>query len=75
MRVLVEEPLCQDSRGWSPIFENLSARSMWVLGYVPSCPDLSGGDHEKPGGHDTCPVPKDPRVTRRGPNGQGVGFC
>jgi hypothetical protein len=42
MHVLVEELLHEDSRGWSPIFENLPARSVWIHGYVPSCPALNG---------------------------------
>jgi hypothetical protein len=42
MRVLVEELLHQDSRGWSPVFENIPARSVWVCGFVPSCPALTG---------------------------------
>jgi hypothetical protein len=30
MLVLVEELLCQDSRGWSPVLESFLVRSMWV---------------------------------------------
>jgi hypothetical protein len=37
MRVLVEELLCQDSRGWSLVFENLPTKSVWHCGYVLSC--------------------------------------
>jgi hypothetical protein len=37
MRVLVEELLCQDLRGWSLVFENLPVRSAWVCSYVLAC--------------------------------------
>jgi hypothetical protein len=37
MHVLVGEPLSLDSGGWSPVFEYLPTRSVWVYGYVPSC--------------------------------------
>jgi hypothetical protein len=30
MRVLVEESLCQGSRGWRPILESFSVRCAWV---------------------------------------------
>jgi hypothetical protein len=40
-RVLVEELLHQDSRGWSPVFENFSARSVWARGCIPSCSALN----------------------------------
>jgi hypothetical protein len=60
---LVEEPLCQDSRAWSLVFENLPTRGVWVCGYV-----------QKPGGHDAYQVPKGPRVVRRGSHGQVAGF-
>jgi hypothetical protein len=49
------------------VFENLAARSVWVCGYVSSCPVLNGASSSKPGGHDDCPTPKDPQVTGRGP--------
>jgi hypothetical protein len=64
MPVLVGEPLCQDSRFWSPVFENLSTRSVWVRGYVPSCQALDGAAPQKPGGHGACLVSKGARVMR-----------
>jgi hypothetical protein len=75
MRVLVEDLLRQDSRGWSPVFENLPVRSVWVRGYVPSCPALNGTAPRKPCGRGACPVPKGPQVTRRGLHGHVAGFC
>jgi hypothetical protein len=66
MRVLVEELLLQDSRGWSPMFENLPTRSMWVYGYVTSCPALNDTAPQKTGGHGVCPVLKGSWVVRRG---------
>jgi hypothetical protein len=54
-RVLVEELLCQDSRSWGMVFKNLPARSVWVCGYVPSCPTLNGAASQKPGGRSACP--------------------
>jgi hypothetical protein len=48
MRVLVEELLCQDSRGWRPVLENLPARITWVYGYVPSCQALNSVASLKP---------------------------
>jgi hypothetical protein len=42
MRVLVDKLLLQDLRGWSPVFENLPTRSVWVGGYAQSCPTLNG---------------------------------
>jgi hypothetical protein len=75
MRVLVDKLLRQDSRGWSPVFENLSVQSVWVGGYAPSCPALNGASPQKPSHHSACPVPKGPQVMRRGPYGQVVGFC
>jgi hypothetical protein len=42
MHVLMEELLRQDSKGWSPMFENLPAKSVWVCGYVPLFLALNG---------------------------------
>jgi hypothetical protein len=41
MRILVEKLLRQDSRGWSLVFETLPTRSVWVCGYILSCPALN----------------------------------
>jgi hypothetical protein len=75
MCVSVDKLLRQDSRGWSPVFENLSVQSMWVGGYAPLCPTLNGASPQKPGHRGACPVPKGPQVMRRGPYGQVVQFC
>jgi hypothetical protein len=38
MRVLVEELLCQESRGWSPVLESFPIRCAWVSVVMsPSC--------------------------------------
>jgi hypothetical protein len=74
MRVLVEELLRQDSRGWSPVFENLLVRSVWVRGYVPLCPALNGTAPQKPSGRGACPISKGPQVMRRGLHGHVAGF-
>jgi hypothetical protein len=58
MLVLVEEPLCQDMRGWSLVFENLPTRGVWVRGYVPSCLALNSAASQKLGGLGACLVPK-----------------
>jgi hypothetical protein len=41
MSVLVEELLREDLRSWSSVFENLTTVSVWVCGYVRSCPTLN----------------------------------
>jgi hypothetical protein len=41
MSVLVEELLREDLRSWSSVFENLTTMSVWVCGYVRSCPALN----------------------------------
>jgi hypothetical protein len=74
MRVLVDKLLRQDSRGWSIVFENLPARSVWVGGYAPSCLVLNRVAPQKPDGRGAYPVLKGPRVARQGPYGQVAGF-
>jgi hypothetical protein len=40
-----------------------------ACGYVPSCQVINGAASQEPGGHGACPVPKSPRVARKGPQG------
>jgi hypothetical protein len=75
MRVLVDKLLRHDSRGWSPVFENLPVRRMWVDGYAPLSSVLNSTAPHKPARRGACPVLKGPQVVRRGPYGQVVGFC
>jgi hypothetical protein len=48
MHVLVDKLLCQDSRGWSLVFENLPARSVCIYGYTQSGLALNGIAPQKP---------------------------
>jgi hypothetical protein len=68
MLVLVGELLCQDSRSWSSVLENLPTRSVWVCGYFPSCSTLNGVVSQKPSGRGACLTPKGPQVIRWGPH-------